>query len=47
MLTAAVTRLAGKEGHVTGSITERYKRMAAGGLGSMVVEAAVVRINGD
>jgi len=42
MLTAAVTRLAGEEGHVTEPITERYKRIAAGGPGSMVIEAAVV-----
>ena len=42
MLTAAVTRLAAEDGHVTEAITERYKRIALGGLGSMVVEAAVV-----
>ena len=42
MLTAAVTRLAAEDGHVTEAITERYKRIARGGLGAMVVEAAVV-----
>jgi NADPH-dependent glutamate synthase beta subunit-like oxidoreductase/2,4-dienoyl-CoA reductase-like NADH-dependent reductase (Old Yellow Enzyme family) len=42
MSTAAVTRLASEDGHVTDAIKERYKRMAQGGLGSMVVEAAVV-----
>ncbi len=42
MLTAAVTRLAAEDGHVTQNITDRYKRIAQGGLGSMVVEAAVV-----
>jgi 2,4-dienoyl-CoA reductase-like NADH-dependent reductase (Old Yellow Enzyme family) len=41
-LTAAVTRLAHEKGHVTKAITDRYKRIAQGGLGSMVVEAAVV-----
>ena len=41
-LTAAVTRLAEEDGHVTSAIIERYKRIAKGGLGSMVVEAAVV-----
>ena len=42
MSTAAVTRLAAEDGHVTEAITERYRRMAMGGLGAMVVEAAVV-----
>ena len=42
MSTAAVTRLAAEDGHVTPEITERYRRMAEGGLGAMVVEAAVV-----
>ena len=42
MSTAAVTRLAAENGHVTDAITDRYKRLAQGGLGSMVVEAAVV-----
>ncbi|MFZ0448851.1 MAG: FAD-dependent oxidoreductase [Desulfatiglandaceae bacterium] len=42
MSTAAVTRLAAEDGHVTKQITERYQRMAKGGLGAMVVEAAVV-----
>ena len=41
-LTAAVTRLAEEKGHVTKAIIDRYKRIARGGLGSMVVEAAVV-----
>jgi len=42
MSTAAVTRLAAEDGHVTAQVTARYQRMAAGGLGAMVVEAAVV-----
>jgi NADPH-dependent glutamate synthase beta subunit-like oxidoreductase/2,4-dienoyl-CoA reductase-like NADH-dependent reductase (Old Yellow Enzyme family) len=42
MLTAAVTRLAAEDGHVTENIKDRYKRIARGGVGSMVVEAAVV-----
>jgi NADPH-dependent glutamate synthase beta subunit-like oxidoreductase/2,4-dienoyl-CoA reductase-like NADH-dependent reductase (Old Yellow Enzyme family) len=42
MSTAAVTRLASEDGHVTETITERYQRMAKGGVGAMVVEAAVV-----
>ena len=42
MSTAAVTRLAAEEGHVTEAIKERYQRLARGGLGAMVVEAAVV-----
>ncbi|MGD8389179.1 MAG: FAD-dependent oxidoreductase [Desulfobacteraceae bacterium] len=42
MSTAAVTRLAAEDGHVTPAIIERYQRMAKGGLGAMVVEAAVV-----
>ena len=42
MSTAAVTRLAAEDGHVTENIRARYKRMAQGGLGAMVVEAAVV-----
>ena len=42
MLTAAVTRLAAEDGHVTENIKERYRRIAQGGVGSMVVEAAVV-----
>ncbi len=42
MSTAAVTRLAAEDGHVTPGIVERYQRMAKGGLGSIVVEAAVV-----
>ena len=42
MATAAVTRLASEDGHVTEGLTHRYQRMAAGGLGAMVVEAAVV-----
>ena len=43
MSTAAVTRLAAEDGHVTEAIIERYKRLAKGGLGAMVVEAAVVQ----
>ena len=42
MATAAVTRLAAEDGHLTDAIKERYKRMAQGGVGAMVVEAAVV-----
>lgn len=42
MSTAAVFRLAAEDGHVTKEITERYQRMAKGGLGAIVVEAAVV-----
>lgn len=42
MSTAAVTRLAAEDGHVTQNIIDRYTRLAKGGLGSMVVEAAVV-----
>ena len=42
MSTAAVTRLAAEDGHVTEAMTARYKRLAMGGLGSMVVEAAVI-----
>jgi NADPH-dependent glutamate synthase beta subunit-like oxidoreductase/2,4-dienoyl-CoA reductase-like NADH-dependent reductase (Old Yellow Enzyme family) len=41
-MTAAVTRLAGEDGHVTKEIKDRYERIAMGGLGSIVVEAAVV-----
>ncbi len=42
MSTAAVFRLAAEDGHVTKEITERYQRMAKGGLGAIVAEAAVV-----
>jgi NADPH-dependent glutamate synthase beta subunit-like oxidoreductase/2,4-dienoyl-CoA reductase-like NADH-dependent reductase (Old Yellow Enzyme family) len=42
MSTAAVTRLAAEDGHLTENIKTRYKRLAQGGLGAMVVEAAVV-----
>lgn len=42
MSTAAVTRLAAEDGHVTQNIIDRYVRLAKGGLGSMVIEAAVV-----
>lgn len=42
MATAAVTRLATEDGHLTDAMKERYKRMAQGGVGAMVVEAAVV-----
>ena len=45
MSTAAVTRLAAEDGHVTDAIIERYKRMAKGGLGAMVVEAAALNKN--
>jgi len=41
-MTAAVTRLAGEDGQVTQQIKDRYERIAMGGLGSIVVEAAVV-----
>ncbi|MGD0233431.1 MAG: hypothetical protein ABSC55_02720 [Syntrophorhabdales bacterium] len=33
MLTAAVTRLAAEDGHVTENIKERYRRIAQGGDG--------------
>jgi 2,4-dienoyl-CoA reductase-like NADH-dependent reductase (Old Yellow Enzyme family) len=42
MATAAVTRLAAEDGYVTDAIKDRYRRMALGGVGAMVVEAAVV-----
>lgn len=42
MATAMVSSLAAKDGHVTDVLKERYKRMAKGGLGAIVVEAAVV-----
>jgi len=42
MSTAAVTRLAAEDGHITEALISRYQRMARGGLGAMVVEAAVV-----
>ena len=42
MSTAAVTRLAAEDGHVTQQLIDRYTRLAAGGVGSVVVEAAVV-----
>lgn len=42
MSTAAVTRLAAEDGHVTKNIKDRYVRLAMGGVGSMVIEAAVV-----
>jgi NADPH-dependent glutamate synthase beta subunit-like oxidoreductase/2,4-dienoyl-CoA reductase-like NADH-dependent reductase (Old Yellow Enzyme family) len=42
MSTAAVTRLAAEDGHVTQNIKDRYQRLAMGGVGSIVVEAAVV-----
>jgi NADPH-dependent glutamate synthase beta subunit-like oxidoreductase/2,4-dienoyl-CoA reductase-like NADH-dependent reductase (Old Yellow Enzyme family) len=42
MSTAAVTRLAAEDGHITPALADRYKRLAKGGLGAMVVEAAVV-----
>ena len=43
MLTAAVTRLAGADGEVTEALIRRYRRIARGGVGAMVVEAAVVQ----
>jgi 2,4-dienoyl-CoA reductase-like NADH-dependent reductase (Old Yellow Enzyme family) len=43
MLTAAVTRLAGPDGQITEELINRYRRIAQGGVGSMVVEAAVVQ----
>lgn len=42
MATAAVSRLAAEDGHVTEVLKERYKRVARGGVGAMVVEAAVI-----
>ena len=42
MSTAAVTRLAAEDGHVTEAIKDRYKRLAQGGPGAIVIEAAVV-----
>jgi 2,4-dienoyl-CoA reductase-like NADH-dependent reductase (Old Yellow Enzyme family) len=42
MMTAAVTRLAGEDGDVTQQIIDRYQRIAMGGVGAIVVEAAVV-----
>ncbi|MGD0238593.1 MAG: NADH:flavin oxidoreductase [Syntrophorhabdales bacterium] len=42
MSTAAVTRLASEDGHVTQNIRDRYQRLARGGVGAIVVEAAVV-----
>jgi len=42
MATAAVTRLAAEDGHVTEALRERYQRMARGGVGAIVVEAAVI-----
>lgn len=40
--TSQVTGLATEDGHVTSDIKERYIREAQGGVGSLVVEAAVV-----
>jgi 2,4-dienoyl-CoA reductase-like NADH-dependent reductase (Old Yellow Enzyme family) len=40
--TSQVTGLATEDGHVTSDIIERYVREAQGGVGSLVVEAAVV-----
>src|SRR5208337_2794404 len=42
MSTAAVTRLGSEDGHVTQNIRDRYQRLARGGVGAIVVEAAVV-----
>jgi dimethylglycine catabolism A len=47
MLTAAVSRLAGKDGQVTEELIRRYRRIARGGVGAMVVEAAVVQPSGS
>ncbi len=43
MLTAAVTRLSGPDGEVTEPLVQRYRRIARGGVGAMVIEAAVVQ----
>lgn len=43
MSTAAVTRLSGEDGEVTDALIRRYRRIARGGLGAMLVEAAVVQ----
>ncbi len=42
MRTSMVSRLATEEGHVTEELKARYQREARGGMGSFVVEAAVV-----
>lgn len=42
MKTAMVSRLAAEDGSVTDEIKDRYRREARGGVGSIVVEAAVV-----
>ncbi len=42
MLTPMVSRLATEDGRITATLTERYKRMALGGPGAMVIEPAVV-----
>lgn len=42
-LVPMVSRLATENGHMTQALTERYKRIAEGGLGAMVVEPAVVQ----
>lgn len=40
--TSQVSGLATEDGHVTSELTQRYQREAQGGVGSLVVEAAVV-----
>ena len=42
MRTSMVSGLATEDGHVTGELVARYQREARGGVGSLVVEAAVV-----
>jgi 2,4-dienoyl-CoA reductase-like NADH-dependent reductase (Old Yellow Enzyme family) len=42
MRTSMVSGLASEDGHVTDGLIERYQREAKGGVGSIVVEAAVV-----
>jgi 2,4-dienoyl-CoA reductase-like NADH-dependent reductase (Old Yellow Enzyme family) len=42
--TSMVSGLATEDGHVTEDLKERYQREARGGVGSIVVEAAVVAI---
>jgi 2,4-dienoyl-CoA reductase-like NADH-dependent reductase (Old Yellow Enzyme family) len=42
MRTSMVSGLATEDGHVTEDLKKRYQREARGGVGSIVVEAAVV-----
>jgi len=42
MLTPMVSRLATEDGHITATFKERYKRIAQGGPGAMIIEPAVV-----